>query len=81
MYFSFQGGVLASIEDPAEQTFIQNNVEVFHGSHSSFWIGLYKTHTGDKQNLYPLMAKKKYCEVDIKNTPTVVRIPCGKLQM
>uniref|UniRef100_A0A674P6A3 Mannose receptor, C type 1b n=1 Tax=Takifugu rubripes TaxID=31033 RepID=A0A674P6A3_TAKRU len=37
------GGVLASIEDPAEQAFIQNSLDVFHGSHSSFWIGLYKT--------------------------------------
>ncbi|XP_037131941.1 macrophage mannose receptor 1b isoform X2 [Syngnathus acus] len=40
------GGYLASIEDPEEQTFIQSNVEVFHDSHSSFWIGLYKTHKG-----------------------------------
>uniref|UniRef100_A0A674MUZ2 Mannose receptor, C type 1b n=1 Tax=Takifugu rubripes TaxID=31033 RepID=A0A674MUZ2_TAKRU len=43
------GGVLASIEDPAEQAFIQNSLDVFHGSHSSFWIGLYKTHKGTWQ--------------------------------
>uniref|UniRef100_A0A667XPX9 Mannose receptor, C type 1b n=1 Tax=Myripristis murdjan TaxID=586833 RepID=A0A667XPX9_9TELE len=40
------GGMLASIEDPLEQQFIQSNVETFKESHSSFWIGLYKTHKG-----------------------------------
>ncbi|XP_049454403.1 macrophage mannose receptor 1b [Epinephelus fuscoguttatus] len=40
------GGILASIEDPAEQQFIKNNVEIFQDSHSGFWIGLYKTHKG-----------------------------------
>ncbi|XP_059201160.1 macrophage mannose receptor 1-like [Centropristis striata] len=40
------GGILASIEDPDEQQFIQSNVEIFQDSHSSFWIGLYKTHKG-----------------------------------
>lgn len=44
--FCYQGGALASIEDPEEQNFIKGNVEVFQGSHSSFWIGLYKTHKG-----------------------------------
>lgn len=56
IFFS-QGGILASIEDPEEQRFIQSNVEVFHGSHGSFWIGLYKTHKGDEHNVYPLMTK------------------------
>nr|XP_061795005.1 macrophage mannose receptor 1-like [Nerophis lumbriciformis] len=40
------GGHLASIEDPDEQAFIQSNLEMFQDSHSSFWIGLYKTHKG-----------------------------------
>ncbi|KAM6919233.1 macrophage mannose receptor 1-like [Xenentodon cancila] len=40
------GGILASIEDPSEQKFIQNNIEIFQDSHASFWIGLYKTHKG-----------------------------------
>ncbi|XP_022613796.1 macrophage mannose receptor 1-like isoform X2 [Seriola dumerili] len=35
---------LASIEDPSEQQFIQNNVNIYKDSESSFWIGLYKTH-------------------------------------
>ncbi|CAJ1072733.1 macrophage mannose receptor 1-like isoform X1 [Xyrichtys novacula] len=40
------GGVLASIEDPDEQQFIKNHVEIFQDGHSSFWIGLFKTHQG-----------------------------------
>lgn len=45
-FFNSPGGILASIEDPDEQQFIQQTVEVFKGGHSSFWIGLYKTHKG-----------------------------------
>uniref|UniRef100_A0A3B4X378 Mannose receptor, C type 1b n=1 Tax=Seriola lalandi dorsalis TaxID=1841481 RepID=A0A3B4X378_SERLL len=41
------GGSLASIEDPSEQEFIQNNAKIYKDSHTSFWIGLYKTHKGD----------------------------------
>ena len=44
--FFCEGGVLASIEDPAEQQFLKSNVEIFLDRHSSFWIGLYKTHKG-----------------------------------
>ncbi|XP_039998644.1 macrophage mannose receptor 1-like [Xiphias gladius] len=40
------GGTLASIEDPDEQQFILNNVKKYADSHSSFWIGLFKTHKG-----------------------------------
>ncbi|KAL6103984.1 uncharacterized protein ACO6RY_13810 [Pungitius sinensis] len=40
------GGNLASIEDPSEQEFIQNTIKQFKDSHTSFWIGLYKTHAG-----------------------------------
>nr|XP_046265195.1 macrophage mannose receptor 1-like isoform X4 [Scatophagus argus] len=40
------GGSLASIENPSEQEFIQNNTRIFKDLHSSFWIGLYKTHKG-----------------------------------
>ncbi|KAM4552770.1 macrophage mannose receptor 1-like isoform 2-T2 [Odontesthes bonariensis] len=40
------GGILASIEDPLEQQFIKSNVGIFQDSHSSYWIGLYKTHKG-----------------------------------
>ncbi|XP_042352885.1 macrophage mannose receptor 1-like isoform X2 [Plectropomus leopardus] len=42
-------GRLASIEDPSEQEFIQSNIDMFKDSHSSFWIGLYKTHKGKWQ--------------------------------
>lgn len=41
-----EGGVLASIEDPDEQQFIESNLEIFKDSLTSFWIGLYKTHRG-----------------------------------
>uniref|UniRef100_A0A7N9AS74 Mannose receptor, C type 1b n=1 Tax=Mastacembelus armatus TaxID=205130 RepID=A0A7N9AS74_9TELE len=40
------GGSLASIEDPSEQNFILNHLKTLEDSHSSFWIGLYKTHKG-----------------------------------
>uniref|UniRef100_A0A8C9WX26 Mannose receptor, C type 1b n=1 Tax=Sander lucioperca TaxID=283035 RepID=A0A8C9WX26_SANLU len=40
------GGNLASIEDPSEQEFIQSNIQIYQDGLSSFWIGLYKTHTG-----------------------------------
>ncbi|XP_028282934.1 macrophage mannose receptor 1b isoform X2 [Parambassis ranga] len=40
------GGMLASIEDPSEQQFLKSNVEIFQDSHTSFWIGLYKTYKG-----------------------------------
>lgn len=41
-----EGGILVSIENPDEQQFILQTVEVFKDSQSSFWIGLYKTHKG-----------------------------------
>uniref|UniRef100_A0AAQ5XYV6 Mannose receptor, C type 1b n=1 Tax=Amphiprion ocellaris TaxID=80972 RepID=A0AAQ5XYV6_AMPOC len=41
------GGTLASIEDSSEQEFIQNNVKAFEDSHSSFWMGLFKTHKAE----------------------------------
>lgn len=40
------GANLASIEDPSEQEFIKRNVETFKDVHTSFWIGLFKTHKG-----------------------------------
>ncbi|KAM9349891.1 macrophage mannose receptor 1-like [Symphorus nematophorus] len=40
------GGLLASIEDPSEQEFIQNNARIFQDSYTSFWIGLFKTNKG-----------------------------------
>ncbi|XP_069548457.1 macrophage mannose receptor 1-like [Brachyistius frenatus] len=40
------GGILASIQDPSEQQFIKSNVEIFEDSHTSFWIGTYKTYKG-----------------------------------
>ncbi|KAK2822605.1 hypothetical protein Q5P01_022670 [Channa striata] len=43
------GGTLASIEDPFEQVFIETNLKTYEDSHSSFWIGLYKTHRGTWQ--------------------------------
>ncbi|XP_049605767.1 macrophage mannose receptor 1 [Syngnathus scovelli] len=38
------GASLASIEDPQESLFIQQNLDVLQDSAKSFWIGLYKTH-------------------------------------
>uniref|UniRef100_A0A3Q2FV83 Mannose receptor, C type 1b n=1 Tax=Cyprinodon variegatus TaxID=28743 RepID=A0A3Q2FV83_CYPVA len=38
------GGVLASIADPHEQEFIQSNIGTFKDTHTSYWIGLFKTH-------------------------------------
>uniref|UniRef100_A0A4W6EYQ1 Mannose receptor, C type 1b n=1 Tax=Lates calcarifer TaxID=8187 RepID=A0A4W6EYQ1_LATCA len=40
------GGNLVSIEDPSEQEFILSNLKIYQDSHTSFWIGLYKTHQG-----------------------------------
>uniref|UniRef100_A0A3Q2WPT7 Mannose receptor, C type 1b n=1 Tax=Haplochromis burtoni TaxID=8153 RepID=A0A3Q2WPT7_HAPBU len=40
------GGTLTSIENPAEQRFIFNNVLVFKDSQPFFWIGMYQTHKG-----------------------------------
>ncbi|XP_067462381.1 macrophage mannose receptor 1-like [Thunnus thynnus] len=40
------GGTLASIEEPKEQEFIKSYLKTFEDSHTSFWIGLYKTHRG-----------------------------------
>lgn len=42
----FQGGVLASIIDPEEQAFIQEQVKEFADGQNSFWIGLFKSHSG-----------------------------------
>ena len=42
----FEGGALASIEDPDEQQFIQDQLSILSDGQSSFWIGLYKTHAG-----------------------------------
>ncbi|KAL4635258.1 macrophage mannose receptor 1-like [Arapaima gigas] len=41
------GGVLLSIEDPLEDNFIQENIEMLRDNSRSFWIGLYKTHRGE----------------------------------
>ncbi|CAG5896528.1 unnamed protein product [Menidia menidia] len=41
------GGLLASIEDLLEQEFIKRNIEMFQDSHTSFWIGLFKTYKGN----------------------------------
>ncbi|XP_028988444.1 macrophage mannose receptor 1-like [Betta splendens] len=43
------GASLASIEDPFEQSFIERNIKTFEDSQSSFWTGLYKTHSGKWQ--------------------------------
>ncbi|XP_047223891.1 macrophage mannose receptor 1-like isoform X2 [Girardinichthys multiradiatus] len=40
------GGRLASISDPFEQEFIQGNIGTFQDSHTSYWLGLFKTHKG-----------------------------------
>ncbi|XP_028988342.1 macrophage mannose receptor 1 [Betta splendens] len=40
------GGILASIEDPSEQQFIKESIAKFQDVHTSFWVGLYKTHKG-----------------------------------
>ncbi|MED6273014.1 hypothetical protein CHARACLAT_002428 [Characodon lateralis] len=41
------GGILASIADPSEQEFIQNNIGTFQGRDTSYWLGLFKTHKGE----------------------------------
>ncbi|XP_047445681.1 macrophage mannose receptor 1-like isoform X2 [Mugil cephalus] len=41
------GGTLASIQDASEQQFIKSSLESLQDSHTSFWIGLFKTHKGD----------------------------------
>ncbi|XP_022067987.1 macrophage mannose receptor 1 [Acanthochromis polyacanthus] len=40
------GASLVSIEDPAEGTFIQKNLELLQDGAKTFWIGLYKSHEG-----------------------------------
>ncbi|KAM7369802.1 hypothetical protein PAMP_011093 [Pampus punctatissimus] len=40
------GASLASIQDPHEGLFIQQNLELLHDEARSFWIGMYKTHEG-----------------------------------
>uniref|UniRef100_A0A672GKU0 Mannose receptor C-type 1 n=1 Tax=Salarias fasciatus TaxID=181472 RepID=A0A672GKU0_SALFA len=41
------GASLLSIQDPAENLFIQQNLELLHDGAKSFWIGLYKTNNDD----------------------------------
>ncbi|XP_061588555.1 macrophage mannose receptor 1-like [Cololabis saira] len=41
------GGMLASIEDPAEQAFILTHAQTFKNSYKFFWLGLFKTHKGE----------------------------------
>ncbi|KAJ0011983.1 hypothetical protein NQD34_012958 [Periophthalmus magnuspinnatus] len=43
------GGRLASIEDPSEQEFIEGNVKLYKDAHTSFWVGLFKSHKGTWQ--------------------------------
>lgn len=45
------GAALVSIEDPQESAFIQEILELFLDSSSTFWIGLYKTHEGENLNV------------------------------
>ncbi|KAJ8277624.1 hypothetical protein GJAV_G00077700 [Gymnothorax javanicus] len=40
------GAALASIQDPLEANFIQQNLELLQDGIKSFWIGLYKNHKG-----------------------------------
>uniref|UniRef100_A0A3B4A4A9 Mannose receptor, C type 1b n=1 Tax=Periophthalmus magnuspinnatus TaxID=409849 RepID=A0A3B4A4A9_9GOBI len=42
------GGRLASIEDPSEQEFIEGNVKLYKDAHTSFWVGLFKSHKGTR---------------------------------
>ncbi|XP_043990703.1 macrophage mannose receptor 1-like [Gambusia affinis] len=41
------GGTLASIGDPMEQEFIRDNIKTFEDTHTSFWLGLFKTNKGE----------------------------------
>ncbi|XP_029954996.1 macrophage mannose receptor 1-like [Salarias fasciatus] len=41
------GASLLSIQDPAENLFIQQNLELLQDGAKSFWIGLYKTNNDD----------------------------------
>ncbi|XP_046884147.1 macrophage mannose receptor 1b [Hypomesus transpacificus] len=40
------GASMVSIENPDEQAFIKNHIEIFKDTRTSFWLGLYKTVTG-----------------------------------
>ncbi|XP_036377634.1 macrophage mannose receptor 1-like [Megalops cyprinoides] len=41
------GASLASIEDPVEASFVNQNLELLQDGSKSFWIGLYKNHKGE----------------------------------
>uniref|UniRef100_A0A3B3BT12 Macrophage mannose receptor 1-like n=2 Tax=Oryzias melastigma TaxID=30732 RepID=A0A3B3BT12_ORYME len=43
---SRRGGMIVSIEDPAEQDFIQAELQTYKDRFSAFWLGLYKTYRG-----------------------------------
>lgn len=42
------GATLVSIQDPTEGQFIQKNLELLQDGAKTFWIGLYKTHEGER---------------------------------
>lgn len=46
MSLGLSGASLVSIQDPVEETFIQQSIELLQDSAKSFWIGLYKSHDG-----------------------------------
>lgn len=46
MSMGLSGASLVSIQDPVEETFIQQTIELLQDSAKSFWIGLYKSHDG-----------------------------------
>nr|XP_019942865.1 PREDICTED: macrophage mannose receptor 1 [Paralichthys olivaceus] len=70
------GASLASIQDPQEGRFIQQNLELLQDGAKTFWIGLFKTHEGewmwidnsvlDYTNWNPGMPKSDSC-VDINS--------------
>lgn len=78
-----KGGKLASIEDPSEQEFIQNSIKQFQDSHTSFWIGLYRTHAGKVQLSSSFIKSniKQYCDNKNRNDVCKTSSETAMLQM
>lgn len=55
MSLGFSGASLVSIEDPAEERFIQQNIELLQDGAKTFWIGLYKSHDGRNNYVYLIL--------------------------
>uniref|UniRef100_A0A672G195 Mannose receptor C-type 1 n=1 Tax=Salarias fasciatus TaxID=181472 RepID=A0A672G195_SALFA len=63
------GASLLSIQDPAENLFIQQNLELLHDGAKSFWIGLYKTNNGE--NIMRNTALVKWFIINMANESSI----------